>query len=286
MPNDPSDTIHLVERLRAGDRQALTDLFQRHRDRLRRMVELRMDARLQGRVDASDVIQDGFLDAATQLDNFLRGSELPPLLWMRLLVSQRLRPTTGGTWAPRCGTPGWKFRSIASACPRPARRHWRRCCLGRHTSPSQAAQSGRAATPRAGGSECARSDRSRDPGSPSLRAAQPRRDGRGVGDQRGSRSKAVLPRAEAIKGDPGFDARWIGGDLIRCRSTESADDDLLDRLARGVRRAVTPRRAALPAGISDRYPEPCRRDPRAVPGPGQGRAGRGDRARDLADQHR
>ena len=34
MANDPSDTIHLVERLRAGDRQALTDLFQRHRDRL------------------------------------------------------------------------------------------------------------------------------------------------------------------------------------------------------------------------------------------------------------
>ena len=68
MANDPSDTVHLVERLRAGDRQALTDLFQRHRDRLRRMVELRMDARLQGRVDASDVLQDAFLDAATQLD--------------------------------------------------------------------------------------------------------------------------------------------------------------------------------------------------------------------------
>ena len=88
MANDPSDTIHLVERLRAGDRQALTDLFQRHRDRLRRMVELRMDARLQGRVDASDVIQDGFLDAAARLDNFLRGSELPAFLWLRLVVSR------------------------------------------------------------------------------------------------------------------------------------------------------------------------------------------------------
>jgi hypothetical protein len=51
--NDPSDTLPLIERLRNGDRQALTDLFQRHWDRLRRMVELRMDARLQGRVDAS-----------------------------------------------------------------------------------------------------------------------------------------------------------------------------------------------------------------------------------------
>ena len=90
MANAPSDTGHLVERLRAGDAQALTDLFQRHRDRLRRMVELRMDARLQGRVDASDVLQDAFLDAAAHLDWYLKGSELPPFLWLRLVVSQRL----------------------------------------------------------------------------------------------------------------------------------------------------------------------------------------------------
>ena len=64
MGNDPSDTLQLVERFRGGDQRALTDLFQRHRDWLRRMVELRMDARLQGLVDASDVREDAFLDAA------------------------------------------------------------------------------------------------------------------------------------------------------------------------------------------------------------------------------
>jgi hypothetical protein len=72
MANDPSDTLHLIEPLRAGDRQALTDLFQRHRDRLRRMVELHMDARLQARVDASDVLEDAFLDAAARLDGYGR----------------------------------------------------------------------------------------------------------------------------------------------------------------------------------------------------------------------
>ena len=61
-----------MERLRAGDRQALTDLFQRHRDRLRRMVGLRRDARLQARGDASDVLQDAFLDAAGRLDGYGR----------------------------------------------------------------------------------------------------------------------------------------------------------------------------------------------------------------------
>src|SRR5271165_7619242 len=90
MANDPSDTVHLEERLREGDRQALTDLFQRHRDRLRRMVELRMDARLQGRVDASDVLQDAFLDAAARVDGYLEGPELPAFLWLRLVVGERL----------------------------------------------------------------------------------------------------------------------------------------------------------------------------------------------------
>ena len=90
MPSEPTDTGQLVERLRAGDRQALTDLFQRYRDRLHRMVELRMDTRIQGRLDASDVLQDGFLDAAARLDGYLRRPDLSPFLWLRLVVAERL----------------------------------------------------------------------------------------------------------------------------------------------------------------------------------------------------
>ena len=90
MDQTPSEVTHLVDRLRAGDRQALTDLFQRYRDRLHRMVELRMDARIQGRLDASDVLQDGFLDAAARLDCYLRRPDLPPFLWLRLVVAERL----------------------------------------------------------------------------------------------------------------------------------------------------------------------------------------------------
>ena len=54
-PGDPTDPI---EQLRGGDRQALATLFDKHRDRLRRMVELRIDARLRARLDPSDVLQD------------------------------------------------------------------------------------------------------------------------------------------------------------------------------------------------------------------------------------
>jgi RNA polymerase sigma-70 factor, ECF subfamily len=86
----PSETVRFLERFRAGDRAVLTDLFQHHRDRLRRMVELRLDARLQGRIDASDVLQDGFLDVAARVESYARDPKMPLFLWMRLIVSERL----------------------------------------------------------------------------------------------------------------------------------------------------------------------------------------------------
>jgi RNA polymerase sigma-70 factor, ECF subfamily len=89
--NDPSsETAKLLARLRAGDRGALAELFEQHRDRLHRMVELRIDARLQGRIDASDVLQDGFLDLAKRVESYLSDPKLPVFLWLRLVVSDRL----------------------------------------------------------------------------------------------------------------------------------------------------------------------------------------------------
>ena len=66
MEHAPGDATDPIERLRGGDRQALAELFDRYRDRLRRMVELRMDARLRARLDASDVLQEAFLDVAAR----------------------------------------------------------------------------------------------------------------------------------------------------------------------------------------------------------------------------
>ena len=49
-----------------------------------------MDARLYGRVDASDVLQDGFLDLASKVDSYLSDPRVPVFLWLRLVVSDRL----------------------------------------------------------------------------------------------------------------------------------------------------------------------------------------------------
>jgi DNA-directed RNA polymerase specialized sigma24 family protein len=64
----PGDTIDPFEELRGGDRQTLANLFDRYRDRLRRMVEQRVDPRVRARLDASDVLQEAFLDVAGDLE--------------------------------------------------------------------------------------------------------------------------------------------------------------------------------------------------------------------------
>jgi RNA polymerase sigma-70 factor, ECF subfamily len=81
-PGDPTDPI---DRVRNGDRGALAKLFGEHRDRLRRMVELRIDAR----IDASDVLQEAFLDVSHDLAAYLVDPKLPPMLWLRLHVGRR-----------------------------------------------------------------------------------------------------------------------------------------------------------------------------------------------------
>jgi RNA polymerase sigma-70 factor (ECF subfamily) len=83
MDQTPSEVTHLIDRLRAGDRQALAELFHGYRERLRRMIELRMDPRLRTRLDASDVLQEAYLDLAGDLDAYRADPKLQPLIWMR-----------------------------------------------------------------------------------------------------------------------------------------------------------------------------------------------------------
>jgi RNA polymerase sigma-70 factor (ECF subfamily) len=90
MTNDSSETRKMLERAAQGDNAALSALLERQRERLRRMIALRMDQRLQGRIDASDVIQEAYLEAWTRLAEYLRAPTMPFFLWLRLLTVQRL----------------------------------------------------------------------------------------------------------------------------------------------------------------------------------------------------
>jgi RNA polymerase sigma-70 factor, ECF subfamily len=71
---------------------SLENALAEHRPRLRRMVALRMDGRLQGRVDPSDVIQEAYLEAARRLPEYVRDAEpMPFFLWLRFLAVQALQ---------------------------------------------------------------------------------------------------------------------------------------------------------------------------------------------------
>ena len=90
MDSSRQETDDRVRAALEGDKSAFADLFSQHRDRLRRMVCLRMDQRAQGRFDASDVLQDAYLDAARRLPEYASSSSIPFFLWLRLTVGQRL----------------------------------------------------------------------------------------------------------------------------------------------------------------------------------------------------
>jgi len=84
------ETSTLVLQAARGSDDAWEKLTREHHARLRRMVALRMDRRLQGRVDPSDVIQESYIDAARRLPEYARNPTMPFFLWLRLLVGQRL----------------------------------------------------------------------------------------------------------------------------------------------------------------------------------------------------
>lgn len=79
-----------IRQAAAGDEQAMQRLFADNRPRLKRMVELRLDRRVQGRVDASDVLQEAYIDLVQQLPGYSKDPNMPFFLWMRRITGQRL----------------------------------------------------------------------------------------------------------------------------------------------------------------------------------------------------
>jgi RNA polymerase sigma-70 factor (ECF subfamily) len=88
---EPEALGELLERARSGDKSAEGELFERHKPRLHRMVQLRLDRRLRGRLDASDVIQEAYVEFARCLDQYLQNPVLPFYLWLRMITGRKLQ---------------------------------------------------------------------------------------------------------------------------------------------------------------------------------------------------
>ncbi len=68
----------------------LAAAFDENRQRLGQMVRIRMDNRLQGRVDVSDVLQDAFVECLKRLPEYRQKPAMPLFLWIRFLTGQKL----------------------------------------------------------------------------------------------------------------------------------------------------------------------------------------------------
>ncbi|AGA30767.1 sigma-70 family RNA polymerase sigma factor [Singulisphaera acidiphila] len=90
MSCNSSETNRLLEQAALGDQQVLETLLVQHRQRLRRMIAVRLDQRLRKRVDPSDVIQEAYLEASARLTNYLRSPTMPFFLWLRFLTCQKM----------------------------------------------------------------------------------------------------------------------------------------------------------------------------------------------------
>jgi RNA polymerase sigma-70 factor (ECF subfamily) len=78
-----ADTRELLDQARQGDPAAVDRLLAQHREPLRRLIALRLDPALAGRLDASDVVQDVLLEASRRLHDYLRDPAMPFHLWLR-----------------------------------------------------------------------------------------------------------------------------------------------------------------------------------------------------------
>jgi RNA polymerase sigma-70 factor (ECF subfamily) len=90
MTADDAETSELLRRVRAGDNSALTHLMQNYRAPLKRMVVVRLDRRLAGRMDPSDIVQEALADAARKLPAYLAKRPLPFYPWLRRLALEKL----------------------------------------------------------------------------------------------------------------------------------------------------------------------------------------------------
>jgi RNA polymerase sigma-70 factor (ECF subfamily) len=137
--SDRSPESDPLARARAGDPEALGQLFLHFRDRLRKMVRLRLDRRLAGRVDPSDVLQEAFLDLSRRFPEYVANPAVPFYLWLRALTGQRLIDLHRQHLGAQMRDASQEVSLHRGGLPQASSEYLAEQLLGRMTSPTQAA---------------------------------------------------------------------------------------------------------------------------------------------------
>lgn len=137
--NDSSADLDLIQRAARGDEEAVRELFAKHQDRLKRMIRLRLNRRLQGRIDPSDVLQEAYLEIANKLDEYLRNPQAPFFLWLRQITGYKLADIHRRHLGTRMRNAQRDISVFRGELPRADSVSLAAQLLGQLTSPSQAA---------------------------------------------------------------------------------------------------------------------------------------------------
>jgi RNA polymerase sigma-70 factor (ECF subfamily) len=86
----PADPEQLLVLARAGESQALGQLLELYRGYLALLARLQIGRRLQGKVDAADLVQETFLDAHRRFAQFQGTSEGELVSWLRHILATHL----------------------------------------------------------------------------------------------------------------------------------------------------------------------------------------------------
>jgi RNA polymerase sigma-70 factor (ECF subfamily) len=103
------------------------------------MVHLRMDRRLQGRLDPSDVLQEAYLEFARSLAEYLRNPQVPLFLWLRLITGRKLHALHRHHLGAQARDAGREVSLHHGAMPQASSVSLAAQLLGRYTTPSQEA---------------------------------------------------------------------------------------------------------------------------------------------------
>ena len=136
---DSSETDDLLRRAADGDGDAVAALFARHRDRLEQMVLLRLDRRLQSRLDPADVLQETYLEAARRIAEFARAPTVSVYVWLRFLTGQKLVDLARRHLGSKMRDAGQEISLHRGGMPQASSVSLAAQLLGRLTSPSRAA---------------------------------------------------------------------------------------------------------------------------------------------------
>lgn len=104
-----------------------------------RMVRLRLNHRIQGRIDSQDILQEAYMEASQRLAKFAEKKPLPFYLWLRRIVSHKLIDAHRRHLGAQARDAGQEISLHRGGLPQADSVSLAALLLGRLTSPSQAA---------------------------------------------------------------------------------------------------------------------------------------------------